>query len=97
MNTREDRNMAKEANSVTGGKSLSVAPSPLNEVKLDLGVILAVGMLLLLVQGRVVDSLALQLLLLLSYGLLGLIWIVIRTRRIVARLARERDQSPNGS
>ncbi|RUQ35831.1 MAG: hypothetical protein EKK71_11075 [Candidatus Competibacteraceae bacterium] len=89
--------MAREAHSVTGRKSLSVAPSPLNEVKLDLGVILVVGVLLLLVQGRVVDSLSLQLLLLASYGLLGLIWIVVRTRRVIARLARERDQSLHGA
>jgi hypothetical protein len=33
-------------NSVTGGKGLTVAPSPLNEVKLDLGIILAVGVVL---------------------------------------------------
>lgn len=89
--------MAREAHSVTGDKSLSVAPSPLNEVKLDLGVILVVGLLLLLVQGKVVASLTLQLLLLVSYGLLGLIWIVVRTRRIVARLAQVRDQDRHGA
>lgn len=73
---------------------MTVAPSPLNEVKLDLGIILAVGALLLLVQGRVVDGLALQFLLLLSYGLLGMIWIVARVRRVMNKLERER--APNG-
>ncbi len=67
-----------------------VAPSPLNEVKLDLGIILTVGVLVLLVQGRVIDSLSLQFLLLLSYGLLGMIWIIVRVRRIMAKLERER-------
>jgi hypothetical protein len=76
--------MAKGAGSVTGRKGLTVAPSPLNEVKLDLGIILTVGVLLLLVQGRVLDSVLLQLLLLASYGLLGMLWIVVRTRRVMA-------------
>jgi hypothetical protein len=44
----------------------------------------------------VLDSLSLQLLLLASYSLLGMIWIVIRTRRIMARIVREREQPPNG-
>ena len=83
----------KDLNSVTGGKGLTVAPSPLNEVKLDLGIILVVGVLLLLVQGRVVDSLPLQLLLLLSYGLLGMSWIIVRVRRVMAKLNHKREQS----
>lgn len=87
--------MAKDSGSVTGGKGMTVAPSPLNEVKLDLGIILSVGVLLLLVQGRVTDSLSLQLLLLLSYGLLGMVWIVVRVRRVVAKLEREREQRPD--
>jgi hypothetical protein len=69
---------------------MTVDPSPLNEVKLDFGVILVVGVLLLLVQGRVLDSLPLQLLLLASYGVLGLIWIVVRAYRIMTRIERER-------
>ncbi len=90
--------MVKDSGSVTGGRGMTVAPSPLNEVKLDLGIILAVGLLLLLllVQGRAVDGLPLQFLLLSSYGLLGMIWIVVRVRRVVAKLEREREQLPDG-
>ena len=87
--------MVKDSGSVTGSKGMTVAPSPLNEVKLDLGIILSVGVLLLLVQGRVTDSLSLQLLLLLSYGLLGMVWIVVRVRRVMAKLEREREQRPD--
>ena len=83
--------MAKDFDSATGGKGLTVAPSPLNEVKLDLGIILAIGVLLLLVQGRALESLSLQLLLLLSYGLLGMLWIVIRVHRVMAQFDRERE------
>ena len=89
--------MVKGSASVTGGKGMTVAPSPLNEIKLDLGIILVVGFLLLLLQGRILDSLSLQLLLLASYGLLGMIWIVARTRRILNGIARGREQHLDGS
>lgn len=88
--------MVKETGSVPGGKGMTVAPSPFNEVKLDLGIILAVGGLLLLVQGRVLDSLLLQLLALVSYGLIGLIWIVVRTRQVMAKLTDHPEQRANG-
>ena len=88
--------MVKESSSVTGGKGMTVAPSPLNEIKLDLGIILTVGGLLLLVQGRIVESVPVQLLVLVSYGLLGLCWIVIRTRKVMAEIARAQEQSSNG-
>ncbi|MCC6135905.1 MAG: hypothetical protein LM550_00725 [Candidatus Contendobacter sp.] len=88
--------MVKEAGSVAGGKGMTVAPSPLNEVKLELGIILAVGVLLLLAQGRALDSLPLQLLALVSYGLIGLIWIVVRTRRIMAKFIRDQEQHAHG-
>lgn len=88
--------MVKETGSVPGGKGMTVAPSPLNEVKLDLGIILAVGGLLLLAQGRVLDSLLLQLLVLVSYGLIGLIWIVVRTRQIMAKLTDHPEQRADG-
>jgi hypothetical protein len=89
---KEQPNMAKETNSVAGRGGMTVAPSPLNEVKLDLGIILTVGVLLLLVQGRIVESLLVQCLVLSSYGLLGLGWIVVRTRKIVSELARNHEQ-----
>ena len=89
--------MVKETGSVPGGKGMTVAPSPLNEVKLDLGIILAIGGLLLLVQGRVLDSLLLQLLALVSYGLIGLIWIVVRTRQVMAKLTDHPEQRADGS
>lgn len=87
----------QDSSSVTGYKGLTVAPSPLNDVKLDLGIILVVGGLLLLIQGRVVDNLALQFLLLLSYGLLGMLWIIVRVRRVMNRLDRERAGVVDGS
>ena len=95
MSREPDR--IKEADSVPARKGFAVAPSPLNEVKLDLGVILVVGLVLLLVQGRALDSLLLQLLLLLSYGVLGMTWIIVRTRRVVAKMTQERGRSSNAA
>ncbi len=89
--------MVKETGSVPGGKGMTVAPSPFNEVKLDLGIILAVGCLLLLVQGRLLDSLLLQLLALVSYGGIGLIWIIVRTRQIMAKLTDHPERRADGS
>ena len=88
--------MTEGSRSVPGGKGMTVAPSPLNEVKLDLAIILVVGGLLLLVQGRLLDSLLAQLLVLASYGVLGMLWIVIRTRKVLQRIARDRESHPDG-
>jgi len=75
---------------------MRVAPSPLNTVKLELAVILVVGFLLLLAQGKLLDSLLAQLLVLSSYSLAGMVWIVVRTRAILWRIVRERESHPDG-
>jgi hypothetical protein len=61
-----------------------------------LAIILVVGVLLLLAQGRLLDSLSAQLLLLASYGMLGMLWIVLRARTILRRIARDRESHPDG-
>lgn len=82
----------KKSGSVKAGQGFAVAPSPFNEVKLDLGIILSVGVLLLLVQGRIMDSLFGQFLVLGGYALLGMGWMLIRTRRILSRLSSEQQR-----
>ncbi len=71
-------------------RSLSVAPSPLNGVKFELGVILLVGVILLLVVGRLVADAGTQLLLLAGYGVLGMVWLIVRTRRVLRRRLEEK-------
>jgi hypothetical protein len=88
--------MAENSRSVTGRKGMTVAPSPLNEVKLELAIILVVGVLLLLAQGRIVDSLFVQLLVLVSYGVLGMLWIIVHARQVLRRIARDRESHPDG-
>lgn len=74
----------------------TVPPSPFNTVKFELGVILVVGLLLLLIQWRI-DDLLVQFLLLSGYGLLGMCWIMFRTRRVLTQSLAEqrphRDES----
>ncbi len=74
---------------------MKVDPSPFNEVKLELGIILTIGMFLLLIQGRVVDSVVLQFLLLSSYGFLGMGWIILRVRRVLQNINHEREHQPH--
>lgn len=76
--------MNERARSVPGsGKSFAVAASPFNAVKLSLGVMIVVGLLLVLVTGRLTSSTPTQLLLLVSYGVIAAIWLVHRTRVVL--------------
>ncbi len=63
--------------------------SPLNTVKLDLGVILLLGVLLVLTVDRLVPGRVWQIVTLAGAGALGAIWLIWRARRIVARQERE--------
>ena len=75
----------------------TVAPSPFNVVKFDLGVILILGALLLLLQGRITSEILIQFVVLLSYGVLGMAWIVFRARRVLLKVAAKRACDRNDS
>jgi hypothetical protein len=68
-----------------GGGGFTVAPSPLNGVKLELGLVCLGGVLLWLLHGRIVASGLGQLLLLAGYGLTGCAWVVYRARAVLRR------------
>ena len=79
-------------------KTFTVAPSPFNSVKFELGVILLVGLLLLLLllaHDRLISSQRLQLLLLVAYGIIGMAWLIVRTRRILLRQQAVGRQLPD--
>jgi hypothetical protein len=65
---------------------LSVAASPLNPVKLDLGVILWVAALLWLVLSRIGASATLQILALAGFSCAGMVWLLARTRAVVRKM-----------
>jgi hypothetical protein len=72
-----------------GDKGFGVAASPLNSVKFELGVILCVGALLWLAVDSITADLGRQLLILVAYGMAGMVWLIYRTRRVMARLNPE--------
>ena len=76
-------------NQPTGKKGFGVTASPFNRVKLELGIILCLGILLWLAADSITASLAAQLLLLAAYGIGGMLWLVWRTRRVLAQLERQ--------
>lgn len=69
------------------GKVLSVSPSPLNTVKLDLAVVLCLGLLLWLIQGLLGTGAVAQILILAGYGIAGMAWIMLRTYRVLRALS----------
>lgn len=71
-------------------RGFSIAPSPLNGVKLELGLILVVGMLLAVVHARIAHGVLAQLVLLGGYGLAAMAWLLVRTHRVLRRQARDR-------
>lgn len=74
-----------------GRRNVSVAPSPLNRVKLELGVVLvATPLVWLMVERSLVDP-GLQLLALAGYGLAALAWLVARTRGVLRRAHNGND------
>lgn len=75
------------------GHGFTVEASPLNPVKLELGIILVVSVLVWLVLERVLMDSGVLLLALFSYALLAMGWIIIRTRRVLRRLERRREEA----
>jgi len=85
------RNRQDRTSLTTSRQGFTVAPSPFNNVKFELGVVLVLGALLLLVQGKLSDNFLVQSLLLGGYGLASMGWIVFRTRQVLCRLNQHDD------
>lgn len=78
-------------------KGTGVSPSPLNPVKLELAVLVIVGAVLWVVHGHITADPLDQLLLLGGYGLFAMAWLVLRTRRVLARRTPTRAPLPHES
>jgi len=61
----------------------TVAASPLNPVKFELGIILFIALFLLVVIPTVVNSTFYQFAILVAYGLIAMAWLIVRTRRLI--------------
>jgi hypothetical protein len=78
------------------GKKMTVAPSPFNAVKLDLAIILIIGLLLFLLQEKITANLLAQILILSTFSLSAMLWLIVRTNRIVRGL-KKRHSTENES
>ena len=74
------------------GRGFTVAASPFNGVKLDLAIVVLIGGLVWLIHDRLISSPLGQLILLASYGLSAMCWIIYKTRRVMRSLPGEGQQ-----
>jgi hypothetical protein len=66
-------------------RGLSVNASPFNPLKLELGYLLLMGILLFIVIHRLSDNLWQQVVILFIYGLVSMLWLVARIRKVIRR------------
>lgn len=82
------KNHGQDIKSVTRMQhAFTVAANPLNAVKFELGVVLALGVLVWLLHGWFASGVALQFVVLAGYGLIGMLWVVLRARRILRNVS----------
>ncbi len=62
---------------------MAVAPSPFNEIKLELAIAALLGAVLWLAEDLITADLLTQVLLLFGYAVTAAIWLVLRTRRVL--------------
>lgn len=62
-----------------------IAPSPFNAIKLELGIVIVMGALLLIALDSITEDALLQLSVLFVAGLLGMFWIMWRTHKVLKR------------
>ncbi len=82
------KNQGQDIKSVTRMQRIfTVAASPLNTVKFEFGVILSLGALVWLLHGWVASGVVFQFVALTGYGLVGMLWVVLRARRILRNVS----------
>jgi len=80
----------RKSRSIPENKSgFTVAASPLNPVKLELGIVLILGFVLFLVVSYLVESPLAQFGILIAYGLLSMLWIIYRVKSLITALEKE--------
>jgi len=62
---------------------VTVPASPLNAVKLDLAIILFLSVLVWLLVSYLVEGIFIQILYLAGFGLVSMLWLIVRTRRVL--------------
>jgi len=87
MNKDNSQNGNKEDASVTRKtRYVTVAPSPLNVVKLDLAIIIFLSIIVAIFVMNYFDDTQTQLMTLSGFGLFCMFWLIVRTKRVLSRL-----------
>lgn len=73
-------------------KGFGVDASPFNQVKMELGLALILGIALWLAAESITASIATQLLLLAGYGLISAGWLVFRIQQIVQQCDEQKNE-----
>ncbi|MDH5231342.1 MAG: hypothetical protein OEZ58_08685 [Gammaproteobacteria bacterium] len=73
---------SKNASVTQADKGFTISASPFNPVKFDLGVILILAIGIWLLVGVVTSQALIQILIMFSYGISSMIWLVLKIRRI---------------
>ncbi|MDQ7075954.1 MAG: hypothetical protein Q9O24_12610 [Gammaproteobacteria bacterium] len=86
MEKKRESPQASGASVAQRGAGMTVEASPFNGVKLELGIILALLLMLWLVHDFWLHESVSQLLLLFVGGLLGMGWLIWRTQKVIKRM-----------
>ncbi|NOY67242.1 MAG: hypothetical protein GXP13_07515 [Gammaproteobacteria bacterium] len=84
MNNKNLHSENKGASVTRKTRHVTVAPSPLNTVKLDLGIIIFLSVLVTITVLNYFDDAFMQLMFLSGFGLISTVWIIFRTKRVLA-------------
>lgn len=83
----ESKNKTDQDKNHSAKMRLQVAPSPLNEVKLDIGLFILVGLILFLIIELVEIRQGLRFIMLGVWALSMLAWVVLKTQAIIKKTA----------
>lgn len=72
---------------------LTVSASPLNQVKLELGVVLILAVVLFLLAPLLSAHFIGQFTILLGYGLAAMAWIIFRVRKVMRQAETQREST----
>lgn len=90
-------NKSKRPQVTTGVKGMQVADSPLNAVKLDLGLFILVGLVLFIFLESINISQGLRFLVLGVWALSMLVWVIIKTQVIIQKAASQENDAGQGN
>lgn len=91
INKMDDQESQHDTQKKPHRTGFGVEASPFNSVKLELGFVIIFGIVLWIGIDIITPSMGKQLMILAGYGLLGALWLIFRTRRVLKHQDPEQD------